>query len=157
MAIAASEQPESGRIIFAGSDFPHPIQFQIGCCIFFFFFFWTGSTPDVHYWIRIGSVFVHLARFRYRRVIQDPQIRPASGKTDRDQFRYFCSGPDGHLSSRLADYEKYLHNLCISFFGNPLRPIVNSIFMSTNWVTCSSEMHAQTLSRAFDLHGGWKW
>ena len=29
-------------------------------------FFDTGSGPDHHYWIRIGSVFVHPARLRYR-------------------------------------------------------------------------------------------
>ena len=28
MAITASVQPESGRIVYAGSDFPHPSQFR---------------------------------------------------------------------------------------------------------------------------------
>ena len=28
MAITASVQPESGRIVYAGSDFPHPFQFH---------------------------------------------------------------------------------------------------------------------------------
>ena len=28
MAIPASVQPESGRIVYAGSDFPHPMQFH---------------------------------------------------------------------------------------------------------------------------------
>ena len=28
MAVTASMQPESGRIVYVGSDFPHPIQFR---------------------------------------------------------------------------------------------------------------------------------
>ena len=28
MAITASVQPESGRIVYAGSDFPHPFQLR---------------------------------------------------------------------------------------------------------------------------------
>ena len=28
MAITASVQPESGQILYAGSDFPHPFQFR---------------------------------------------------------------------------------------------------------------------------------
>ena len=28
MAVTASAQPKSGRIAYAGSDFPHPFQFQ---------------------------------------------------------------------------------------------------------------------------------
>ena len=71
MAVTASGQPESGWILFAGSDFPHPIWFRIGC-FFLCFFFWAGRGPDHHYRIRIESVFVHLARFRYRCVIPDP-------------------------------------------------------------------------------------
>ena len=63
MAITASGQPESGRIRFAGSVFPHTIRIRIGC------FFLARKVARI---IIIGSVFVHLARFRYRCVIPDP-------------------------------------------------------------------------------------
>ena len=48
------------RILFStfGSD-PDRMLF------FFFFFSGTGSGPDYHYRIRIGSIFVHLVRFRF--------------------------------------------------------------------------------------------
>ena len=36
------------------------------------FFSCTRSGPDHRCWIRIGSVFVHLARFPHRCVLQDP-------------------------------------------------------------------------------------
>ena len=42
MAISASGQPESGRIRFAESDFPHPIRIRTGC--FFRHRKWPGSS-----------------------------------------------------------------------------------------------------------------
>ena len=35
MAITASVQPESGRIVYAGSDFPHPFQLRFLLLLFF--------------------------------------------------------------------------------------------------------------------------
>ena len=41
MVSTASKQPESGQIVYAGSDFLHPNQFWIGC--FFLHRRWAGS------------------------------------------------------------------------------------------------------------------
>ena len=103
-AISASGQPESGRIRFAESDFPHPIRIRIGC------FF---SAPEVAGIIIIGSGFVHLARFQYRCVElnearSDPpptkQTRTTSGmsilgrvfidRSESDPFLYIWPGSD---------------------------------------------------------------
>ena len=67
MAVTASGPPESGRIVHVGPDFLHPNWFRAG-----YFFSCTRSGPDHRCWIRIGSVFVHLARFPHRCVLQDP-------------------------------------------------------------------------------------
>ena len=44
MAISANGQPESGRIVFAGSDFPHPVPDRM-----------LSSAPEVSLIITVGS------------------------------------------------------------------------------------------------------
>ena len=81
MAITDSGQPEWGRIIFPTSRDSVPDRIKKN----------VKNAPEVAQIITIGigSLFVHLSRFRYRCVISDPlglnegQIRPASGETDR--------------------------------------------------------------------------
>ena len=90
MANTASGQPESGRIRFAESDFPHPIRIRIGC--FFRHRKWPGSSlSDPN---RIG--FCTLSRIRLDRTKPDPtrlrQNRP--GPHPAYLFRAGCSSID---------------------------------------------------------------
>ena len=44
MAISANGQPESGRVVFAGSDFPHPVPDRM-----------RSSAPEVSRILTVGS------------------------------------------------------------------------------------------------------
>ena len=62
----------------------------------------TGSGPDHHYWIRTGSVFVHLARFRYRCVIPDP-LGLNEARSDPPLAKGFCSTSGISIPGRMVN------------------------------------------------------
>ena len=100
MAIAASVQPESGRIGYAGSDFPHPIRFRS-----------SQESPD-----HIGQ---NQPGWRGQVFGQALLVRKQVGVQEspgRYQFPIFRNGPDHILQNQpgsglvLAD--------CIRFWPN---------------------------------------
>ena len=98
MAITASVQPESGRIVYAGSDFPHPFQFRF-----------SKERVDPIAQARPGSDLMALSGFAqtHPRVwkqagVQEPS-GPVSGRTQSARYHFptFRLGSVLSLTSRI--------------------------------------------------------
>ena len=109
-------------------------------------FFGTGSVPDHHYRIR--------CRFLYIWPVWDIDAisriyldwkKPDPTRLRQDRSRSHPAGISVQarwsLSVRTCWLRQDLHSPSILFFGNPLRPILRSIFTPMNYVTCSNAMY----------------
>ena len=103
MAITASVQPESGRIVYAGSDFPHPFQFRFFVVVFFpkkarIILRKTDPDPIWMAWSGFGQT--HLV---WKQAGEQESSGPVSGRTQPARYQFPTFRLGFHSSTDILD------------------------------------------------------